>query len=194
MAGLSKVCFGAHLLPEVEHFHCGDTLCGINAAKWLKGNPSVTKDCGLSAMEKFGTDVWLYKTDERELVGFASLGPNKWHVPNSDSPRKRVSVIPWLGIEPRFRQKPEGAPIEERYASLILDDLIAEAESHEDRDRFICLCVHRANIGAIKLYKRFGFWTMKDPYFDRDTGVSFERMVLELHPIAENPSRPMQPR
>ena len=62
-----------------------------------------------------------------------------------------------------------------------MDDLIAEAESHEDRDRFICLCVHSANARAIELYERFGFWTMKDPFVDKDTGVSFERMVLELH-------------
>ena len=94
MAGLSKVCFGAHLLPEVEHFRCGGSMCGLNAAKWLKGNPSVTEECALSVMEKFGTDVWLYKTEEGELVGFASLGPARWRLPNSDSPRKDVSIIP----------------------------------------------------------------------------------------------------
>ncbi len=190
MAGLSKVRFDAHLLPAVEHFDCGDSVCGLNAAKWLKGNPSVTEDCALTVIEKFGTEVWLYKTAEGELVGFASLGHTRWRIPNSDSPRKLVSVIPWLGIQPKFRKKPEGAPIEETYAGLILDDLISEAESHEDRDRFICLCVHRANTGAIRLYKHFGFWTMKDRYIDRDTGVSFDRMVLELHRDAESVAPP----
>ena len=190
MAGLSKVRFGAHLLPEVEHFYCGNTVCGLNAAKWLKGNTSVTEDCALAVMQNFGTEVWLYKTAEGELVGFGSLGPTTWRIPNSDSPRKLVSIIPWLGIEPRFRRKPEGAPIEDTYAGLILDDLIAEAASHEDRDRFICLCVHRANTGAIRLYKHFRFWTMKDPLKDKDTGVFFDRMVLELHPAAESTSPP----
>ena len=94
----------------------------------------------------------------------------------------REGIIPWIGINKEFWGRPKDVPVAERYSSLILDDLIEEAASHSERSPFVALCVHRRNAGAIKLYERFGFATMIKPYTDKESGRTYNRMLLDFRP------------
>ncbi len=180
MAGIIKVPFSSDLRSSVQDFHCGESVCALAAAKWIKGHPDETLDCALGAIAGDNTQVWLYRTEEGDLIGFGSIGPTEWRVPTHKSEFKKISVIPWVAVDSRFQHKPENAAKNERFAVLILRDLQAEAEEHRDRDRYLGLCVHRDNVGAIKLYEWFGFGKMTKPYRDRQTGIIYNKMIMEL--------------
>ena len=58
--------------PEVQTFSCGGERWDVEVAEWIKsrsGPNSVLED-----IERFGTEVWLYRTADGHLVGFSSLG------------------------------------------------------------------------------------------------------------------------
>jgi hypothetical protein len=109
-------------LPEIQGFACGDARWDREVADWIKsrsGDNSVLED-----IQQFGTEVWLYRTESRELVGFASLGHNNWHIPMPRGPRRLINLIPFIGVQQRFQGEPRDAQRDDRFAYQILDDLI----------------------------------------------------------------------
>jgi ribosomal protein S18 acetylase RimI-like enzyme len=77
---------------------------------------------------------------------------------------------------------PAAGPPEERYASKILDDLIAKAFQARNERPLLVLYVHVNNARAIAFYQRsyFGFVELHKPYTDPNTGWQYKRMVLVL--------------
>ena len=182
MAELHRVSFRAARLAEVQEIDCGDTPCGVDASNWIKGPLDSPRSTALKDMQQFNTEVWLYKTETNELVGFASLGGTWWNIGSRKDKKKYINIIPWIGLDTKFWQKPKGAEPNDRYSMLILDDIISETDSHKDREPFIGLLVHRANIPAIKLYNRADFVPHQSPYTDKETNRVYGRMLLDLRP------------
>jgi ribosomal protein S18 acetylase RimI-like enzyme len=90
-----------------------------------------------------------------------------------------VNIIPAVGVDKRFHGQPPGPP-EQRYASLILRDLIYEATLHQERDPLLGLYVHPQNTRAIRFYQRLGFLPFFRAYTDPQTSVVYQSMVLVL--------------
>ncbi len=176
---LRKVTFSADRLAEVEKIDCGEEEWSREAERWIKGIPGQCSDCALGVIE-LGTDVWLYKTEDGQLVGFGAVGPRDWRLPKPKDKPKRISTIPWVAIQKKFRKKPEGASPGEWFSGQILDDLINEARGHPEREPFVGLCVHPNNLAAIKVYERAGFAKLAKPYKEPVTGLIYDRMLLEL--------------
>jgi hypothetical protein len=112
-------------LPEVQQFHCGDERWEREVAEWLRartGASSVLED-----IHRFGTEVWLYRLPNGDVVGVGSLGSTVYTWPPKSKKKEMVSLIPMVGIQHQFKGEPRGVPREDRYASLILEDLIASA-------------------------------------------------------------------
>ncbi len=86
-----------------------------------------------------------------------------------------------VGLEQRYRRKPEG-PTDERYSSQIIDDLIEEARNANDPAvaPVLTLFVDPANAAAIKLYRRSGFSLYEHSYFDKISGIVYQGMLLTL--------------
>jgi ribosomal protein S18 acetylase RimI-like enzyme len=129
-------------------------------------------------MANYGTRVWLYR--DESLVGFGSIGTTRWSVPDEAGPKRKVSIIPWVAIAEAFRGRPAGVPRDQRYSSLILDDLISEAASLMNCEPYLCLCVHPDNAAAIRLYERHEFARLSKPFHDKQSGIDYLRMFLAL--------------
>jgi ribosomal protein S18 acetylase RimI-like enzyme len=174
-------------LPEVQNFTCGRKPWEVEVAVWIKsrsGDNSVLED-----IEQFGTEVWLYRAEEGELVGYASLGANKWSVPMPQGPKQIISYIPFVGVHQTFQGEPKEAGRDDKFAYQILDDLIEHAAGKRDRQPYIGLSVDRRNDRAIKFYQYRGFEDVKSPHTDKITKVVYERMLLNIAALVE-PSTP----
>ncbi len=148
-------------LPEVQAFSCGTEAWEVEVAEWIKSRTG--ENSALEDMRQFGTEVWLYRTPEGSLVGFASLGATTYTWPPRSKKKERVSVIPCIGIQDHFKGEPKDAPREERYAYQILDDLIAEAASRTDRYPLLVLSVDEENKRASRFYESRGFRNLNLP-------------------------------
>jgi ribosomal protein S18 acetylase RimI-like enzyme len=82
-------------------------------------------------------------------------------------------------VDRKFHGQPPG-PSEQRYASQILSDLVAEAKRHEDERPILILYVNEQNHRAIRFYERFSFIELQKPYTDPVTGWVNKRMALVL--------------
>jgi hypothetical protein len=94
-------------LPEIQSFTCGPNRWDEEVATWIKsreGDNSVLVD-----IQRFGIEVWLYRTEEGELVGFSSLGENTWRFPLPKGPKHLISYIPFIGVHERFQGEPRDA-------------------------------------------------------------------------------------
>src|SRR5947209_5714107 len=112
-------------LPEVRAFYCGPNRWDVEVADWIRspsGDNSVIED-----MRQRGTEVWLYRTQEDVLVGYASLGENTWSLPLPKGPKHLISYIPFIGVAQRFQGEPREADRDDKFAYQILDDLIEYA-------------------------------------------------------------------
>jgi GNAT superfamily N-acetyltransferase len=175
---LRKIPFSAALLPAVQGFDCGDRPWEREVSAWIR-NDGI--DGVLVDMEQRGTDVWLYATDDGNLIGFGSLGASAWNYPKPSSERIILNLIPYLGIQRRFQGQPIGAPRSERYAAQILDHLIFEASSHIERAPILALKVHRDNVRAIRAYETAGFRHFPEKRSDFAVGKQiYCRMTLDL--------------
>jgi hypothetical protein len=95
-------------LPDVQGFHCGDERWEREVADWLKspsGPNSARED-----LHKYGTEVWLHRTEEGELVGVSSLGESQWSWPPPRGPKRRISIIPCVGLHKALQGQPRDAP------------------------------------------------------------------------------------
>jgi len=133
-------------------FTCGDNVWSRCVTEWILGSDV------LDSMQR-GTRVWLFETQDEEIVGFGSLGPWNWRWPLPNGPKNSVLLIPMLGIATQYQGKPPDP--EWRFSNQILDHIIAEAKqlatASAQRPRQLLLMVHRDNLRAMKVYERFGF-------------------------------------
>ena len=161
--------FCTSLLHEVADFNCGSDPWQVEVAQWIK-DPSI-HDCAVNWMKK-GTQVWLYRTEKGELVGYGSLGKAKWNWPPPDGPSETVILIPSFGVRDVYQGEPKEGPREDRYAYQIMGDLIGRAQA--TGVQLLGLFVDPRNRRAITFYDRIGFTALSN------TGNPYSRMFLEL--------------
>jgi ribosomal protein S18 acetylase RimI-like enzyme len=189
---LKKYCFReADLdLPEVQSFYCGRERWELEVSTWIKsrtGPNSVLED-----IHQFGIEVWLHRTDDGELVGFSSLGENTWSIPMPKGPKCLINYIPYIGVAKHFQSKPEGADRDDKYAYQILDELIeyaaAKTAIRGDLHPLIGLSVDSGNKKAIRFYEHRDFVNVMTPRKAKDTGVVYERMLLNIASLIVPPA------
>ncbi|MGO8745394.1 MAG: GNAT family N-acetyltransferase [Thermoguttaceae bacterium] len=166
--GLRVQAFSASLLPDVQDFSCGDDPWQAEVAQWLKGE---SDDNALQRMAH-GTEVWLYRNAQRDVVGYGSLGKTEWRWPPPNGPREIVSIIPYFGVQTRFQGEPRGGPRDERFGYQIMRDLLAKALRHGTR--ILGLFVDADNGRAVRFYEHVGFVTLPP------AGKKYLRMYLYL--------------
>jgi ribosomal protein S18 acetylase RimI-like enzyme len=164
-------------LPEVQAFDCGGNPWDIEVADWIKarsGDNSVLED-----MKQFGTEVWLHRDEDGQLVGYSSLGQTKYTWPVGTKKKEIVSVIPFIGVQKQFQGEPRDAKDpNDKYAYQILDDLLCYAAGKMDRFPLLALSVDERNTRAIEFYWRRGFVDLKIPKVVE--GVTYLRMAVPL--------------
>jgi hypothetical protein len=129
-------------------------------------------------MEDLDTQVWLYETEEGDLVGFGSLGVTKWRYPDPEkSDKRRLLIIPNYAIALPFQGQPPGKENKpRRYSRQIFTDLLRKAMDHPSGLKVIGLFVHPKNAGAIRLYADFNF----KPFGEPAPRSGYLRMVATL--------------
>jgi GNAT superfamily N-acetyltransferase len=177
MPSLIRIPFDESLLPKVSVFDCGTEPWQHEVSEWIKRQRGAGR--ALDEIE-CGLQVWLYATDAGELVGFGSLGPALQRWPAAKDPEIAVSIIPFMGIDRRFWGQPPGVPWQERYSGQILGDVVAEAAKSRDARPILKLLVYEGNAAAIKLYERVGFTEYHKPRKDKESGLLYKRMALDL--------------
>lgn len=175
-SNLQKVPFTQELLPLVQDFECGDQVYEVEVSDWIKNKGP---GCVIDAMERWGTQVWLYVNEQTELVGFGSLGKTKWYWPAPSDKRVTVNLTPSLGIRSCFKGQPSGPP-EGRYSTPIILDLIAAGRGITGVNPVLGLFVHPENEAAMRLYKRVGFAHFHQRSKGDDPGVEYIGMILRL--------------
>jgi GNAT superfamily N-acetyltransferase len=173
---LTRIPFTEELLPKVQAFDCGSEPWQLEVSNWIKAPPGAAG--AVDALSR-NVQVWLYADEQGNLVGFGSLAEAMQRWPRSKDDPIPVSLIPWLAVDRRFWGKPEGPP-EERFAVVILRDLLAEARAIQDERPLLILFVHVDNAAAIKLYERAGFKELHKSLKDKQTGWLYKRMALLL--------------
>ena len=136
-------------------FSCGDDSRSRHVTEWILGTDV------LDSMQR-GTRVWLFETEQREVVGFGSIGTSIWKWPPPNGARTTVVIIPMLGIETRFQGQPSDPNW--RYARQIMSHLLAEGEriarewsgDADKKPQWLVLMVHRDNARAIRFYEQCG--------------------------------------
>jgi ribosomal protein S18 acetylase RimI-like enzyme len=137
-------------------FSFGEEVWSKHVTEWIRGSDV------LDSMER-GTRVWLFETDQSEVVGFGSVGTSVWRWPPPGGERANIVLIPMLGIDVRFQGKP--ANPEWRYSRQIMGHLIAEGErmarewpeETNQRPQWLVLMVRGDNARAIRFYEQCGF-------------------------------------
>lgn len=137
-------------------FSCGNESWSRYVSEWLLGSDV------LDSMKK-GTRVWLFENQDKEVVGFGSLGTSRWKWPPPDGARATIALIPMLGVDKEYHGMPEDP--EWRFSHQIMGHLIAEAEKLALSGReaglghinWLVLMVHRENARAIRFYEQCGF-------------------------------------
>ena len=163
--------FSKDYLAELSNFDCGEELWEIAAQKWIVEEHEATI--------KRGTRIWLYFDNSDQLVGFGSLGTTQLRYPDLvESKRVKVAVIPYLAIHRSSQGMPPGDS-EFRYSSQMMRHIISEAESMPIEAPVLSLYAHPQNLGAIKLYRRFGFVEFGS-FHDQDDATTYHRMILSL--------------
>ena len=145
--------FRAELLADVRDFSCGDEPWQVEVAQWINGE---SPDNAVKRASQ-GTDVWLYRNSDREVVGYGSLQQKtEWSCPPPIGPKEVVSiVVPFFWVQMRFPQgEPKGLPRNARFAYQILLDLVAKASGHGTR--VLGLFVDEDNKRAIKFSRTCG--------------------------------------
>jgi hypothetical protein len=167
--------FAADHLPRVRDFNCGGDPWAVEVSNWIKGEPGTGG--ALDDMRNRGTQVWLYETEDGDIVGFSSLGVTKWRYPDAARSHWRdVLIIPNFAIALAYQGQPPGDAMKPfRYSRQIFGDLLKKALAHPSGLEIISLVVHEQNVGAIKLYTGFGF-----SVFGKPTQDGYRRMVATL--------------
>jgi GNAT superfamily N-acetyltransferase len=172
-------------LPEVQSFFCGPERWAVEVAEWIKSPAGVLDDIRNYPT----TEVWLFRTGGGELVGFSSLGEQMVSLPMPKGPKRLVSCIPFMGVAKSFQRKPEGARREDRFASRILEDLIEcaaeKTAKRPDLTAAMILSVDDGNKSAIGFYEKRGFADQKCPHKNKETGIVYRRMILNIGALVD---------
>jgi hypothetical protein len=110
---LSVEPFSLDKRPLVQHFHFGDEPYQREIEERIKGKDVET------SIER-GTEVFLYRRGD-EVVGYGSLGGTRrpWP-PGQKKSWDKFSIIPAVGLIPKYHGQPENVAPEKRYSSQIL--------------------------------------------------------------------------
>jgi len=155
-----RIPFDASMLDRVADFDCGTKPYQTEVSDWIKASVDA-EDSALRRIKDGSTDVWLYESNDGDLVGFASLGLWSWNIFDQTKNKKQktaIQIIPNFAVKSAFKRKPE--PPEDRYAVQILDDVLQVADSRmrtSAAPSLVGLLVYAENKNAIKLYEDFGF-------------------------------------
>jgi ribosomal protein S18 acetylase RimI-like enzyme len=162
-----------HLAQSLQH---RSDSWEVEVFQWIAAPAGA--DGALDSPE-LGKRIWLYE-DDGEVVGFAALGRTKWIYPTDSSPKVPHLHIINVGVDSRYRSRPEG-PREDRYSWQILNDLVAEARATANMHRILTLYVHPANLAAIAFYSAYGFeFLPHQVYLDETNGVQYRGMVAKF--------------
>jgi len=155
----------------VRDFSCGDEPYERDRATWIQSEAAETI--------ARGGNVWLYVTENRDVIGFGSLAVSRWNYPEPANRRVALALIPAVAVQKQFWGKPDG-PRDNRYSSQILDDLILTAAQLKLDAPILGLFVHPENQRAIKAYERAGFIMFSKTYIDKATNVEYRSMIRRL--------------
>lgn len=168
---LRFIPFTANMVSRasVQAFDCGSAEWESEIAEWLKAAPG---QGGAVDDLSHGNRVWLYATEDGELVGVGSLGDSLASWPKNSSPKLAATCITWLAVDVRHRGK--------GYGQQILDHLLNEARNRADQFPLVVLYVHTANTQAAKWYANAvnNFVPIGKPR--EINGKLYQRMVLSL--------------
>jgi ribosomal protein S18 acetylase RimI-like enzyme len=173
---LEGYAFAPEHVRATEAFYCGPEEWEREAADWIAGKGA---DSVLDFHGRGGCYIMLYGTGEHGLVGFGSIKETLWNWPTPSDHRARISMIPMLGIQAPFRGQPRGVG-ERRFSEQIIDDLVAEALGHPERQPFLGLYVHPRNQRAIDFYDRVGFSAFHKTWTNPVTGLVYPSMLRDL--------------
>ena len=169
----------------MQQFDCGGAPYEQEVAAWIRGKDG--EDSALTSIahpERPGR-VWLYKLPDGTLIGFGALGYSEWRWKGKNDPKVPVTLIIWVGLQREFQGKPEGVSKEHKYSTMILNDLIKEAEKDQATHPVIGLLVHKDNVKAIKLYEWFGFAQGFEPIRNKETKeIEYIRMAVVLDSVS----------
>jgi RimJ/RimL family protein N-acetyltransferase len=140
----------AHLVAD---FDCGTAeTYQTEVADWIRNvNEDVWEAIGKSRLQ-----VWLYLTEDDDVIGFASLALQVITLDESSQQFGEALMLPYYALRTKYHKKPDG-PWQQYYSRQILRDLLAEARKHPSQNTRLGLYVHPNNTGAIRLYEQFGF-------------------------------------
>ena len=168
-------------LAIVKDFECGTEPWQKEVSNWITGK---SDDCAAKALKDRRCKIFLYRTPSDEIVGFGALGKTNGEWPDGDSDRRRVAIIPWMGIYSKFCGKP-GVKGEPNYSDRIIIDLIYKAKA--TNLPLLVLYVHPKNAAAIKVYSRNHFVRSKSIVMKAEEasqpdyiGMWFDLAALEL--------------
>ena len=177
--------FNRHLLFRVQSFTCAaphadhEERWEADVSKWIKAKPQ--EPGAVYALENENTRVWIYPDENGEIIGYASLGPQKLLVGEK---HVILPTIPYFGIVTKFQGKPEGPNKACRYARRIFQGLIDEAQRL--KLPFLFLYVDPDNTRALeKFYPDFGFRV-----FSRETDEFDGRTWIVMHKEFSSVSAP----
>jgi len=179
--------FADELTPEDQQFlaglQCGSEPWSQAATEWI------TSSDVLDSIESHQTKVWIYRDSEADesIIGFSSLAATNWKKwPPPDGKKSRLLYIPQLGLDKKFRGFPPDP--EWRYSNQIMEHLIGQAKSlakqiKEEKPpskhvELLTLKVHRQNIAAQKVYKRYGF-ELLDGFEDNEHLMMYHKLDLQ---------------
>ena len=155
------------MLPDLQSFECGTSEYQLELSEWIKG------EC-IQDMQKRETKVWIFRTEDHEIVGYGSVVTSTWRLPHPNSDKKELSIIPMFAVHSRFQGKPPGVPTDERYSWSIFSFLIVEARKFGLNT--LGLLVHDQNTAARRFYETVGFGYLSGGVLKNGC----RRMVLDL--------------
>jgi ribosomal protein S18 acetylase RimI-like enzyme len=167
---------------EVQDFRCGELYYQKEVSDWLKGTAEPAVESALNAIHHptHPSRVWLYRDQDENMVGFGALARSEWRWTRGKDPWIPVTVITWCAIHSDF-QGDNYEPKHMRYSNQIMDDLIGEASEDAERYPVLGLFVQEENVGAIKLYRRFKFFSEGlEGFTDPKTKMTYVKMALVL--------------
>jgi hypothetical protein len=132
----------------------GDTVAGRDAADWIRGigYPTVVSEI------RRGTQVWIYRNAEDDVVGFGSLGLASWKF----GPRPQtVQLIPMLAVVAKYHGLPAVGSGSPKYCYQLLEHLLKQAEFNLAISPWPAMSVRPDNIKSIRLCQKAGFEWVK---------------------------------
>lgn len=137
---------------------------------WIKAGPG--QFGAIDAVENGIAHVWLYVSDDGDLIGYGSIATES--ILLSDGSSKTICLIPYVGIATVFQGLPT-VPKEARFARRILWGLIEKVRNDGEFDDLF-LWVDPNNPAFSRFYPLFGFVE-----FDRSSDSGDGREWVLMH-------------